>query len=235
MPHDIRCVGKPAQAYTHIVSLGRDCRPSYQIARHFKFKQSYPFDGWFTPLDSLALYIERLEDDLYEAASLQERAKKDSQPLTIVNVNFGIQLFHDFERSGVPPSDVIPDWKSGLDRARSRTAYLVHKLQSLNRVSNHVLFVRLFDKVSKQSLFGKRLTPLQATERLLKALRTRFDQISFDLMCISFKHHLADPNVIYVDMRDTATNWQGTDSLWSQAFDQIGARLEPSQVPSTGA
>src|SRR5262245_43905302 len=37
-----------------------------------EFKQSYPFDGWITPLDSAALYIEKLDEDLYDPASLQE-------------------------------------------------------------------------------------------------------------------------------------------------------------------
>jgi hypothetical protein len=33
--------------------------------------------------------------------------------------------------------------------------------------------------------------------------------------------------VIHLDMNDSAVGWQGTDSLWSQAFNQIDARLEP--------
>jgi len=63
---------------------------------------------------------------------------------------------------------VRPDWKSGIERARSRTGHLVRKLQSLNRTSNHVLFVRHIDNVSKQPLFGTRLNPRQATERTLQ-------------------------------------------------------------------
>ena len=224
---------KRRRAYTHIVSLGSSCRPSYQIERHFKFKQSYPFDGWITPLDSAALYIERLEEDLYEPACLQEWVK-DGEISTIVNTKFQIRLFHDFQRGGsAEPPNVLPDWKSGIEQARSRTGHLVHKLQSLNQTSNHVLFVRHDDDVSKRPLFGTQLNRRQGTERLLKALRARFDQISFDLMCLSFKHQSAnrDLSVIYVDMDDPAIGWQGTDTLWSQAFDRIDARLELRRVP----
>ncbi len=130
------------------------------------------------------------------------------------------------------PPNVLPDWRSGIERARSRTNHLIGKLQSLNHSSNRVLFIRLFDDVSNQALFGTRLTPPQATERLVAALRSRFDKISFDLMCVSFEHRLEkpDPSIIYVDICDPATCWQGTDSLWDQAFDQIHARLEPPEA-----
>ena len=202
---------KRRRDYTHIVSLGSSCRPSYQIARHFKFKESYPFDGWITPLDSIALYIERLGEDLYEPANLQEW-RKDGEILTIVNVKFQIELFHDFKRGGTAdPPNVLPNWQSGIEQARSRTDHLVDKFQSLNRSSNHILFVRHLDKVSNQPLFGTRLNKRQATEQLLGALRTRFDRISFDLMCVSFTRRWAtrDPSVIYVDMSDPSPEWEG--------------------------
>jgi hypothetical protein len=215
------------RAYTHIVSLGDNCRPSHQIKRHFKLKKSYPFDGWITPLDSVALYIEKLDEDLYDPASLQEWVM-NGEIATIVNTKFQISLFHDFKRAGALES-VLPDWKSGIENARSRTGHLVRKLQSLNRGSNNVLFVRLSDKVCNRPLFGTQLAQPQATERLLQALRRRFNRISFDLLCVDFKHRLPEPDrsVIHVDMHDSAVGWQGTDALWSQAFDQIDARLKP--------
>lgn len=218
------------RAYTHIVSLGGNCRPSYQIKRHFKFKKSYPFDGWITPLDSAALYIEKLDEDLYDPASLQE-LEVNGEITTIVNAKFQIRLFHDFKRAGALER-VLPDWKSGIENARSRTEHLVRNLQSLNRESNNVLFVRLSDGVCNRPLLGTRLTQPQATERLLQALRRRFNRISFDLLCIDFKHRLPepDPSIIHVDLHDSAVGWQGTDSLWSQAFNQIGARLEPPRT-----
>jgi hypothetical protein len=218
------------RAYTHIVSLGDNCRPSHQIKRHFKLKKSYPFDGWITPLDSVALYIEKLDEDLYDPASLQEWVM-NGEIATIVNTKFQISLFHNFKRAGALES-VLPDWKSGIENARSRTGHLVRKLQSLNRGSNNVLFVRLSDKVCNRPLFGTQLAQPQATERLLQALRRRFNRISFDLLCVDFKHRLPEPDrsVIHVDMHDSAVGWQGTDSLWSQAFNQIGARLEPPRT-----
>jgi hypothetical protein len=219
------------RAYTHVVSLGDNCRPSYQIARHFNFKQSYPFDGWITPLDSAALYIEKLDEDLYDPASLQEWAA-NGEIVTIVNTKFQIRLYHDFKRGGAP-ENVLPDWKSGIEKARSRTEHLVRKLQSLNGEHNNVLFVRLSDWVCNRPLLGTRLTPQQATERLLKALRRRFDRISFDLLCVDFEGRISepDPNVIHLDIRDTAIGWKGTDSLWSQAFNRIDARLTPPRTP----
>jgi hypothetical protein len=218
------------RAYTHIVSLGDNCRPSHQIKRHFKLKKSYPFDGWITPLDSVALYIEKLDEDLYDPASLQEWVM-NGEIATIVNTKFQISLFHDFKRAGAFES-VLPDWKSGIENARSRTGHLVRKLQSLNRGSNNVLFVRLSDKVCNRPLFGTQLAQPQATERLLQALRRRFNRISFDLLCVDFKHRLPEPDrsVIHVDMHDSAVGWQGTDALWSQAFDQIDARLKPPRT-----
>jgi hypothetical protein len=218
------------RAYTHIVSLGDNCRPSYQIKRHFKSSKSYPFDGWITPLDSAALYIEKLDEDLYDPASLQERAV-NGEITTIVNTKFQIRLFHDFKRGGAL-ENVLPDWKSGIENARSRTEHLVRKLQSLNRGSNNVLFVRLSDGVCNRPLLGTRLTQPQATERLLQALRRRFNRVSFDLLCVDFKHRLPepDPSVIHLDMYDSAVGWQGTDSLWSQAFNQIDARLKPPRA-----
>jgi hypothetical protein len=218
------------RAYTHIVSLGDNCRPSHQIKRHFKLKKSYPFDGWITPLDSVALYIEKLDEDLYDPASLQEWVM-NGEIATIVNTKFQISLFHDFKRAGALES-VLPDWKSGIENARSRTGHLVRKLQSLNRGSNNVLFVRLSDKVCNRPLFGTQLAQPQATERLLQALRRRFNRISFDLLCVDFKHRLPEPDrsVIHVDMHDSAVGWQGTGALWSQAFDQIDARLKPPRT-----
>ena len=219
------------RTYTHVVSLGDNCRPSYQIKRHFKFKKSYPFDAWITPLDSAALYIENLDDDLYDPAGLEEWVENGGI-VTIVNTKFQIRLYHDFKREGAL-EHVLPDWKSGIENARSRTEHLVRNLQSLNRRSNNVLFVRLSDKVCNRPLFGTRLTQQQAAERLLQALRGRFDRISFDLLCINFKHRLAepDPSVIHHDMQDSKVGWQGTDSLWSQAFNRIGARLTPPRKP----
>ena len=200
------------RTYTHIVSLGDKFRPSYQIKRHFKFNKSYPFDGWIAPLDSAALYIENLDEDLYDPASLQEWVENGGI-VTIVNTRFQIRLYHDFKRGGAP-ENVLPDWKSGIENARSRNEYLVRKLQSLNRGSNNVLFVRVSDKVCNRPLLGTQLTQAQATERLLQALRRRFNRISFDLLCINFKHRLPepDPSVIHVDVHDFAVGWQGTDS-----------------------
>jgi hypothetical protein len=167
---------------------------------------------------------------LYDPASLQELAV-NGEILTIVNTKFQIKLYHDFKR-GSAPETLLPDWKSGIENARSRTEHLVRKLQSLNRGSNNVLFVRLSDTVCNRPLLGTQLTRRQATERLLRALRRRFNRISFDLLCVDFKHRLPepDPSVIHLDMNDSAVEWQGTDSLWSHAFNQIDARLEPPQA-----
>jgi hypothetical protein len=218
------------RVYTHIVSLGNGCRPSYQIARHFQFKQSFPFDEWGTPLDSAARFIEVLDCDLYQAEDLQVR-ETNSGISTVLNSRFQISLYHDFKRESFDSGDrVRPEWRSGIDRARKRTRYRVKNLQSLNTKSNRVLFVRWGDEIS-QLASDRWLTPQEATERLVIALRTRFDRISFDLMCIDFQHRLdgPDPRIIYVDICDPpapATRWEGTDHLWSQAFDQIGAQIQ---------
>ena len=218
------------RVYTNIISLGGNCRPAHQINRHFRFKQSFPFSGWIAPLDSAARFVEMLDDDLYRSEDLQE-VRSDGGIFAIENTRFQITLYHDFKRlkgsSEFKP--VLPDWRGEIERARSRTKYLTEKLKALNCASNRLLFVRYGDDISPPGLAAG-VSGQEATEQLLRALYSRFDRAAFDLMCIEFGTRLdnPDPRLIYCNVPDQAPVWQGTDHLWSQAFDQIGARLQPS-------
>ena len=171
-----------------------------------------------------------LDDDLYRSEDLQE-VRSDGGIFAIENTRFQITLYHDFKRlkgsSEFKP--VLPDWREEIERARSRTKYLTEKLKALNCASNRLLFVRYGDDISPPGLAAG-VSGQEATGQLLRALYSRFDRAAFDLMCIEFGTRLdnPDPRLIYCNVPDQAPVWQGTDHLWSQAFDQIGARLQPS-------
>jgi hypothetical protein len=220
------------RVYTSVISLGGSCRPAHQINRHFVFKQSFPFSGWIAPLDSAARFVEELDGDLYRSEDLRE-IRDPRGIVAIENTRFQITLYHDFKRlkdnSEFKP--MLPDWREQIAHARSRTKYLIDKLKALNNASSRLLFVRYLDDISPPGLSAG-VTGQEATERLLRALCARFDRATFDLMCIDFGSPLTnpDPRLIYCAVHDEATVWQGTDRLWSQAFDQIGARLQPSQL-----
>ena len=220
------------RVYTNVISLGGNCRPAHQINRHFVFKQSFPFGGWISPLDSAARFVEMLDDNLYSSEDLQE-IRDDDGIVAIENTRFQIRLFHDFKRikSTREVKLVLPDWREETERARSRTKYLTEKLKGLNLASNRLLFVRYLDDISPHGLAAG-VTGQEATERLLGALCARFDRATFDLMCIDFGNQLKnpDPRLIYCGVHDEAAVWQGTDHLWSRVFDQIGARLQPSRL-----
>jgi hypothetical protein len=225
----IRNQQRKRRFYTHVVSLGDNCEPAYQIQRHFRIDESYLFDRWVTSLDGLASYLAAPSADIYQPSHLVP-CLEDGELIGFSNPRHGLNFYHEFPKDmylhhkGV----VIPGWEASVPNATERTFHLIEKFNALNNATNALLFVRQRDWVSGQPIQGKAMEPQEALNRVAAELENRFPFATFDVLCVNFSRHYYPTvrgEIFYADIPGLCDDWRGSNDHWSGTFERIGARL----------
>jgi hypothetical protein len=126
---------------THIVSLGGNCRVTYNLRRTFDFGSAYPFDWWICPLNSATAFLTDPDlDALYDPALLEPVIQGD-RIFSVENSRYRIRLHHEFPRTA---GGIVPTFRDHIGAARARMTYLLDKFRRLNSQGNRILFVRNF-------------------------------------------------------------------------------------------
>ncbi len=209
-------------AYDHIISLGHSCRLSHNLRRTFGITRAQPFDWWMTPLAALAAF---LKDPSIERLYAPELLRPAPPPggegvMTIENVHYDIQLFHDFPRE--PKSlSVVDDWREHLPAARDRTRYLLDRMLGLPQ-GERVLFVR---HIRRKELAERSDHFLPLADEIQVILHGLFPRHEFDLLFIDPPADVQSRNVFSLQIRDPANKpWDGTPALWSEKLLGAGIR-----------
>lgn len=185
--------------YTHIISLGNRCATAYNLRRHFGFGDGHLFDWWITPYPGLLILLDNLSADwLYEPVHLELRPDRSAVRHRLT----GIELTHDFPRVGAANGPVTSDFLRHLDRPRSRAAYLIDKLRSLNDPAERILFIR----------------EAEITSALADKIAAILPKAKFDLVAIP-------------PIPERGAGWTCDPAEWDAALSALGARLVGEHKP----
>jgi len=99
-----------------LVSLGPNCRMTYNMREHFGVERAYPFDWWITPAASMLKMIQPGFRFHIERADLEIIP----QPVfnTVLNKRLGMLMHHDFVRENDEWVREIPDDRIDLLNAK---------------------------------------------------------------------------------------------------------------------
>ena len=192
-----------------IVSLGRACRITYNLRRHFDFGEAFPFDWWVSSPAAIGAALDATSDP-YRDGNLRE-APGGSGIDVIKTVDHGIRLQHEFPRdyrtAGFP---VLPGWHAHVPAARERFLYLRDKLLSLNAPGKSLLFVRHGDSYSGAG---------QGLDGLIEAVARVFDQAEVAFLFVNCgAYRPARPDVRRLEFDETDSDWKGEFPEFREAF-----------------
>jgi hypothetical protein len=210
--------------FSHIVSLGWRCRPTYQAQRYFNFGLSFPFDWWVSTVEGLTAALDTSYDP-YQMDLLQE-VKNDNGIFQIANQDRSIGFHHEFPREHREVgSPVVKNWRDFVGNNRDTFVKRRDRLLGLNTIENNILFLR-------QSRGNE-----PGFQRLFDKLSTDFNLAQFSVLLLNEKanipHHAS---VLRVDMNDTDGDapeiWKGQDSEWDTLFSKLEIRLSNDCLPA---
>jgi hypothetical protein len=202
--------------YTHIISLGGNCRLAYNLRRHFQFNSAYPFDWFIAPLGSVARMLRDPDPvaTLYDPKFL--RGGDDPKRIYAVrHIGFRIGMNHEFPRGD---RFVVPNFLDHIEPARERQAYLFKKLSALRSDGDaKVLLVHYFSPSGLKWVNEERIA-----EQLV-AIRDYFSKA--DILFVNCPVKADGVRHLLIDERDKGRGpWRGDAKVWSTALDTLGIR-----------
>jgi hypothetical protein len=205
---------------THIISLGATCRVTYQLQRFFDFDFNFPFDWWITRPHGILRALDPAVDP-YEPSQLAEQRFRNGEIKQIVTSDKGIIFYHDFPRfSDQYDTPVIAEWRQHLETPRSRFLRRRQRLYSLDRPSNHLLFVRHGRDASEQQ------------KALMTGLKTRFTAARTSMLFINPRHLSSDPAATTIEFDESGGwGWRGSRAEWDAALGSLGIELDNPDRP----
>jgi len=218
-------------AYTHVVPLGLSCRVTHHVRRYFGIGIAYPFDWWISPLPGLASYLADPDPDRIYAPGCLEEMHVDGRAAAIRNVEFGIELYHEFPRTrvcveGREVSVVAPDWRDYVAAARQKHAARLKRLLAIDRPGNRILFVR-----NKYDADGVGRANARELAALTEQLRARWPAADVELLLVNVPVQGRLPrgvrSVTFQDLPGPPPDeWHGSSELWRAAFSAQRLRLD---------
>jgi Putative papain-like cysteine peptidase (DUF1796) len=192
---------------THIVSLGGNCRVTYNLRKTFDFDSAYPFDWWICPLKSATAFLSDPDlDALYDPALL-EPVLQDGRVFTVVNTRYDIRLHHEFPRTA---AGITPEFREHTRPAKERQTYLLDKFRKLNAPANSILFVRNFINWDNP-------TTAADAHAFLDVVRGIFDKAASGFLFINPPPAAAVEGVEVLNFVDYPPEpWQGDQAVWRQ-------------------
>lgn len=194
---------------THVVSLGRNCRPAWQARRFWKIERAYPFDWWITPVPGFCRFLCDWDvNRLYRGAS---ELIEDGRIASIWHEGYDIRLYHEFTRAA-DGSTVLPGWRAQLKAARDRTGALMRRFDALD--GGRPLFLREANATDTPALLEELKA---AVERRLPAARPEFVVVAqFPVGAPGWRDLVVD---------DPFATWTGDIAAWTRAFASLDVTL----------
>ena len=123
------------RSVTHIVSIGKACRITFQLRRYYNFGLSFPFDWWVSKIEGISAAISP-EFDPYSPDFLQE-VEMDGEIRSITSCNGAIVLHHEFQRDYTKQTKPIsPKWRDQITKNRDVFLRRRQRLFDLNNDTN---------------------------------------------------------------------------------------------------
>ncbi len=216
--------GASMRAVTHIISIGKACRVTYQLRRHFNFGLSFPFDWWVSRPEGIIAALSPGFDP-YSPDFIEERVVSGVIK-GITSCNGAISFHHEFGRDSSNPSKpIIPDWRDQISKNREVFMRRRQRMLDLNTTNEHILFVRhaFKDEAGFDPVFAK--------------LESTFDRADFSVLLLNQTLPVKKNDRIFqatiidspAHMRQAA--WKGIDGEWDTLFASTGFRLENKDLP----
>lgn len=192
--------------FDKVLSLGRACDTAFQIRRHFKQREAYPFDWLVTPYPAL---INLLERD-FSGFLLDENLQADGK--YVVDKGSGIAMMHDFETPAL--------YQQTLDVVRAKYQRRIKRWLSLVNGGASILFVRSQQYVDHNNL-GE-----EQSRALLKLLQQKYKNAKVHLL-VQNPPGAAIPEVVEKNFwllqlkPPDPWEWSGDDAAWSEMFQRV--------------
>jgi hypothetical protein len=210
----------------YVISLGGNCRVTWNVRRFFNFSTAFPFDWWITPWRALdELLTDFNVDRLYCPDLLEEVKANDGAIASIRHRELGIILQHEFPRDWSSPSNPVRvGWSECLAKPKQRTRYLLKRLVSTGTARKKILFVRntLHRAIDRTNTFA----PGATADRL----RALFPSADIHLLFINCPIEVNEPGISHLNFDDAAEDWRGDWDVWRRALKSTGFRLENSTL-----
>jgi hypothetical protein len=202
---------------THVVSLGGNCRVTYNLRKYFNFLSAYPFDWWITPLRSVTQFLKDPDlEKLYNPKYLLPLMKAGTIE-SIKNSHFDILLHHEFPRTN---GSVVDNFVEHTDKPKTRQRYLLKKLNSLNDGVNKLLLVRNF-------LWNERISAPEITE-FLTAAKTTFNRAHCQFLFINCPLEFEGDSIINLRFSDPGSDWKGDHQVWTEHLATLAINFSPA-------
>jgi len=119
-----------------VVSLGPNCRNTWNLRQFFSFERAYPLDWWITPVRSMLNLIEqRKEFHVTRDDLIVSETRNGSN--TVYNIKLNLTHHHDFDRANRLVQEISSE---AVDRLNSKYQYLFSRFwEDLEQVSRPLL------------------------------------------------------------------------------------------------
>lgn len=213
---------------THIVSLGGNCRVTYNLRKHFNFGSAYPFDWWICPLKSATSFLSNPNLDVLYDPLLLAPVMQGDRIFSIENSHFGIRLHHEFPRK---QGTIISEFREHVGAPRQRLTYLFNKFLKLNTSDSQILFVRNFIN------WDRDVNSLDVIE-FMETVRKSVNAASTEFLFINPPRGVDIAGVRTLRFSDPPPDpWQGDQAVWSENLSKVDVdfvNLEGSRFVETG-
>jgi hypothetical protein len=228
-----------------IISLGPNCRNTWNIRKYFKIQKAYPFDWWITPAKSLLAMIEPEFEFQVFMSDLHITVPKDNSN-TVYNSRLNILHHHDFDRmNGVVcrinnrQVDAVNDKYIALFRRfHNDLKQAEHPVAILNGVDSG--WIEKTPNGQENSLLNGKISP----DNLIQAIRAHLG----NKLCViiinigsSDKIQKVDGGII-ISVRDSGKrddiphylNWAEPLHAFRCAYEKLSLKLITSFDPNPG-
>ena len=213
---------------THIVSLGGNCRVTYNIRKFFGFQSAYPFDWWITRLTAATAFLNEPSIELLYRPDLLAPLRKGKHIQSIVNTHYGMHLHHEFPRDRA--RHVVTDFAAFTAVPRARMTYVLEKMKQLNRPGNRLLLVRNYLPEDRHMH--------EQVSRLIEAAANYFraaDDLRF-LFINPPAEAKRDDRVMTLQFADRrGGDWKGDVPQWQANLARVTVTYTPPQREEFGA
>ena len=118
-----------------IASIGTNCEVAFNIRNTFAIEQAYPFDWWFTPVQSVAAILrDRFDLDVEES-----NLSHTTTPESVLNHKYGFLHHHDFPRG--EGERVLPQWRDEIPNVAAKYRFLGDRFIANGERADSALFI----------------------------------------------------------------------------------------------
>jgi hypothetical protein len=118
-----------------IASIGTNCEIAFNIRNTFGIEQAYPFDWWFTPLQSVAAILR----GRFELEITDGNLTHTATPESVLNRKYGFLHHHDFPRGEA--ERVAPEWRAHIPNIAAKYRFLANRFMTSGAQADHALLI----------------------------------------------------------------------------------------------